>query len=59
MVTVAVCVLALLFAAGSVTPLLLSDDLDTVVELHAPQEQEPQCSCCASTRGNALAARPA
>jgi len=40
MVTVAVCILALLFAAGSVTPLLLSDDLDEVVDLHTPVEQE-------------------
>ena len=40
MVTVAVCILALLFAAGSVTPLLLSDDLDEVVDLHTPVEHE-------------------
>lgn len=40
MVTVAVCILAVLFAAGGVAPLLLGDDLDAVVDLQTPIEQE-------------------
>ncbi len=40
MITVAVCILALFFAAGSITPLLISDDLDSVVDLQTPVEQE-------------------
>lgn len=40
MITVAVCILALLFAAGSVTPLLISDDLDAVVDLTTPVAEE-------------------
>jgi hypothetical protein len=40
MITVAVCILALLFAAGSITPLLLSDDVDSVVNLRTPVAEE-------------------
>jgi hypothetical protein len=54
MITVAVCLLAILFAAGSLTPLLLADDLDSVVDLHTPLE-EP-CSCCRSASAAASAA---
>ena len=42
MVTVAVCILALLFAAGSITPLLLSDDIDAVVQVRPAAEQEQE-----------------
>ena len=41
MITVAVCILAVLFTAGSLTPLLLTDDLDSVVDLHRPVDEEP------------------
>ena len=44
MITVAICLLAVLFTAGSLTPLLLTDDLDSVVDLQTPMEEEP-CSC--------------
>ncbi len=40
MITVAVCILALLFAAGSVTPLLISDDVESVVDLSTPAAGE-------------------
>ncbi len=40
MITVAVCILALFFAAGSAAPLLLSDDVDSVVDLHTPVAEE-------------------
>ena len=40
MITVTVLVLAVLFAAGSITPLLISDDVDDVVDLHTPVAEE-------------------
>ncbi len=40
MITVTVLILAVLFAAGSITPLLISDDVNDVVDLHTSVAEE-------------------
>ncbi len=40
MITVAVCILAVFFTAASVTPLLLSEDVQSVVDLSTPVSEE-------------------